>query len=186
MTQQTRSPTGDGGVSGTWSGSAGTRYQAVDDHPDSAGADKLTHGTTAGKLAFTFSAFTVPAGATVNSVQVLYYDQKTAPQGASWGAYLLVDNADQATNDAHNPANGVWTLRTATYTENPATGLPWTVDDVNTVGTASPLEAFGIIATDANPTCELASIQILVDYTEASAAKKNIAPLLARRALTFR
>ena len=164
MATKTRNPTGDGTFSGTWTGSAGSRWQSVDDHPDSSGADKLTHGTTAGRSTFTFTAFDVPTGSVVNSVQVLYYDQKTGSQAASWGAFLRVNATDRATNDAHNPANLVWTLRTATYSTNPATSAAWTVDDVNGVG-SNPLQGFGTIATDASPTCELASIQLLVDYT---------------------
>jgi hypothetical protein len=173
MAQQTRNPTGDGTFTGTWTGSAGSRWQSVDDHPDSTGADKLTHGTAvAGRSTFTFSAFTVPAGATITNVQVLYYDQKTASQAASWGAFLRVNSVDQATNDAHNPANATWTLRTATYTNNPATGSPWTVADVNGSG-SSPLQGFGTIATDASPTCELASIQLVVNYEEPIGAEIN-------------
>jgi hypothetical protein len=161
---KTRNPTGDGTFSGTWTGSAGSRWQSVDDHPDSTGADKLTHGTTAGRGTFTFTAFDVPTGSVITNVQVLYYDQKTGSQASSWGAFLRVNAVDQATNDAHNPANLVWTLRTATYTNNPATGAAWTVNDVNGSGT-QPLQGFGVIATDASPTCELASIQLVVNYT---------------------
>jgi hypothetical protein len=111
MAQQTRNPTGDGTFTGTWSGSAGLRWQSVDDHPDSTGADKLTHGTTAGAGNFSFVVFSVPAGSTITNVQVVYYDQKTASQGASWGAFLRIDGVDYATNDAHNPSNGSWVLR---------------------------------------------------------------------------
>lgn len=164
MATKTRNPTGDGTFSGTWTGAAGSRWQSVDDHPDSGGADKLTHGTTAGRSTFTFTAFDVEAGSTITNVQVVYYDQKTGSQGASWGAFLRVNGADRATNDAHNPANVTWTLRTATYATNPATSAAWTVDDVNGTG-SNPLQGFGTIATDASPTCELASIQLVVNYT---------------------
>lgn len=167
MATKTRNPTGDGTFSGTWTGSAGSRWQSVDDHPDSTGADKLTHGTTAGRSTFTFTAFDVPTGSVITNVQVLYYDQKTGSQAASWGAFLRVNATDRATNDAHNPANASWTLRTATYTQNPATSAAWTVADVNGTG-SNPLQGFGTIATDASPTCELASIQLVVNYSPPS------------------
>lgn len=163
MAQLTRNPTGDGTFTGTWTGTASSRYTLVDDHPDSAGTDSLTHGTTAGRGTFTYSAFDVPAGSAITNVQVLYYDQKSASQASSWGAFLSVNGADQATNDAHNPANGVWTLRTATYTQNPATSAAWTVADVNGTG-SNPLQGFGVVATDASPTCRLSSIQLVVNY----------------------
>lgn len=164
---QTRDPTGDGTFSGTWTGTAGTRWQLVDDHPDSAGTDLLTHGTaTAGRGTFTYSAFTVPAGATIDSVQVLYYDRKTASQADSWGAFLRVGGVDRATNDAHN-ASTTRTLRTATYTTNPATSTAWTRDEVNGTAGSNNLEGFGVVATDANPSLELSSIQLVVNYTTA-------------------
>lgn len=167
MAQQTRNPTGDGTFTGTWT--AAPRWSVVDDHPDSGGTDFLTHGTTAGGGNFTFSAFTVPAGSYIQSVQVIYYDQKTASQAASWGARLRVNGTDRAVMDAHNPANGVWTLRTATATTNPATGSAWTVNDVNGTGT-NPLQEFGLVATDASPTCRVSSIQLVVNYIEPLAA----------------
>ena len=165
MSQQTRNPTSDIAFTGTWTGTAGSRYQNVDDHPDSTGADKLTHGTTAGKGLFGYLVFSAPVGATIQSVQVVYYDQKTGGPAASWGAFLRVNGAEQAVIDAHNPANGTWTLRTATMTTNPVTGQAWTVDQVNGVG-SNALDAFGLIATDASPTIEVASIQLLVNYLE--------------------
>jgi hypothetical protein len=115
---------------------------------------------------FTFSAFTVPAGSTITNVQVLYYDQKTASQGASWGARLRVGGSDRAVIDAHNPAKGTWTLRTATAATNPGTSAAWTVAEVNGTAGSNNLEQFGLVATDANPTCEVASIQLVVNYTE--------------------
>ena len=63
MATDARNPTSDEAVSGTWTGTAGSRFAVVDDYPDSSGADELTHGTTAGNLTFGFSAFAVPAGA---------------------------------------------------------------------------------------------------------------------------
>jgi hypothetical protein len=161
---QTRNPTSDEAVSGTWTGSGGTRYTLVDDHADTVGADLLTHGTTAGVLTFGYSAFTVPTGATINAVRVNYYDQKTASQANTFGGRLKV-NGTYYNAATHNPANGVWTTRTDSWATNPNTGAAWTVADVNGAGGA-PLQAFGVNSgTDASPTIRLASIQIQVDYT---------------------
>jgi hypothetical protein len=166
---QTRAPTSDISESGTWAGgAAGTRWQSVDDHPDSGDTDHLTHGTTAGDLQLGFSAFTVPAGATAISVQVIYYDYKNAAQGAAWGARLRIGSTP-TTHDSgtHNPANGVGniTLRTDDFgTTNPKSSAAWTVDDVNGVGT-NGLVGFGLRATDANPTCVVSSIMVQVTYT---------------------
>jgi hypothetical protein len=163
---QTRAPTGDEAVSGTWTGSASTRYTLVDDHPDSAGTDSLTHGTTAGNITFTYTAATIPTGANISAVRVLYYDQKTASQGATVGARLKV-NGTYYNAATHNPANGTWTLRTDEWATNPNTSAAWTVTDVNGSG-AAPLQAIGIVSSDASPTIRLSSIMLEVVYTEAT------------------
>lgn len=168
MATQTRAPTGDHGtqVSGTWSGSAGTRYTLVDDYPDTGGTDILTHGTaTAGHIIFTFSAFTVPAGATAISVQVLYYDRKNASQACDIAAQLLIGSTPTVHNaTSHNPTNGSIVQRTDDFTINPKSGAAWTVNDVNGVG-ANGLVGFGWVSTDANPAIDLTSIQLQVTYT---------------------
>ena len=164
MTTQTRNPTSDEAVAGTWSGSAGTRYQAVDDHPDSAGADFLAHGTTAGNLTFGFAAFNVPAGSTGISVDVLYYDAEPANGNNNSGARLKVGGA-YYNSATHNPSGTGYTLRTKSWANNPKSGAAWTVDDVNGVG-VNALEAFGLSSSDANPVYRVASAQLQVTYTE--------------------
>jgi hypothetical protein len=160
-----RDPTADDAESGTWAGAApGTRYTLVDDYPDSSGADYLTHGTTAGSLTLNpSSAFAIPAGATNISVQVLYYDQKTASQSCNIAARLKV-GGNYYGAASHNPANGVWTSRSDNFATNPKTAAAWTVDDINGVG-ANALQSFGWVSTDANPTIKLASIRLQVTYT---------------------
>lgn len=169
MASDTRNPTSDIEVSGTWSGSAGTRYQAVDDHPDSSGADFLTHGTAAGNLLLGHSAFSVPANSTGISVDILYYDRKNASQSCNIAARLGV-GGNRYNASSHNPTNGTWVLRTDSWSTNPKTTAAWTVDDVNGVG-ANALEGIGWVSTDANPAIDLASIQIRVNYTPPTATR---------------
>lgn len=159
-----RNPTSDDAESGTWSGaSAGSRYTLVDDHPDSAGSDFLTHGTTAGNLTLGFTAFSVPAGSTITSVAVIYYDQKTAAQAAAAAGRLKV-GGNYYNASTHNPANGTWTLRTDTWTTNPDTGSNWTVDQANGSG-GNALQAFGFFSNDASPTVRFSSVIVRVTYT---------------------
>jgi len=159
-----KNPTSDDAVSGTWDGTAGSRWTVVDDHPDSTGVDFLTHGTTtAGDLTFGYGAFTVPAGSTITQVDAIYYDQKSAAQACNIGGRLKVGGS-YFNATTHNPANGVWTLRTDTWTTNPKSAVAWTVDDVNGVGTNN-LQAFGWVSTDANPTIRLSSVIVQVTYT---------------------
>ena len=172
MATQTRAPTSDIDATGTWTGSASTRYQAVDDYPDTAGTDKLTHGTaTAGHINFGFSAFTVPAGSTAISVQVLYYDAKAGSPSCNLAAELRIGSTPTVHAVAsHNPANGVITQRTDDFgATNPKSAAAWTVNDVNGVGT-NGLVGFGVVSTDANPAIDLTSIQLQVTYTDPVAA----------------
>jgi hypothetical protein len=165
MATQTRSPTSDISATGSWTGTAGTRWALVDDHPDAAGTDVITQFTAAGgNILFGFSAFTVPAGSTINSVSVVYYDRRNAGGTANAQGYISIGGpAVYTMGTSHNAAASL-TLRTDTRTVHPETGLAWTVDQVNGVA-ADGLTAFGIISTDSNPTISISSVQLVVDYT---------------------
>lgn len=171
MATDTRNPTSDDAVSGTWTGSAGTRYTAVDDYPDSGGADSLTC-SAAGTLTFGFSAFSIPSNATSISVAVKYYDQKSGSQAAANGARLKVGGTYYNAT-THNPANATWTTRTDTWATNPKSGAAWTVDDINGVG-SNALQAFGFNVTDASPSNLFASVQIEVTYTASSTYNETV------------
>lgn len=162
MATITANPTSDEAVSGTWTGTANSRYTAVDDYPDSGGTDSLTC-SAAGVLTFGFPAFSLPANAQITQVDLLYYDQKSGTQTSAIGGRLKVFGTyyNAAT---HNPANAVWTQRTDTWTTNPSNSKGWQVQDINGVG-ARPLTAFGFNCTDASPSVLVSSIQIQVTYT---------------------
>lgn len=170
MATQTRNPNSDVSFTGSWTGSAGTRFQSVDDYPDSGNpiTDGLTHGTSAGEGLFGFIAFSIPAGSTGISVQVLYYDFKNAAQSCNIRARLRCGDSTgrDAPGGTHNPGNGNGniTQRTDDYgATNPKSGSAWTVNDINGVG-ANALTAFGTISTDANPTITVSSIQLQITY----------------------
>lgn len=166
MATATRAPTSDEAVSGTWNGSAGTRYTVVDDYPDTTPTDTLLHGTTtAGNLTFGFSAFSIPAGATNISVQVMYYDQKTASQACTSAGRLKVGGTYYNAT-THNPAQS-YTQRTDDWTTNPKTSAAWTVAQVNGTDGTNALQAFGFFSNDANPSINYSSVQIQVTYTVA-------------------
>ena len=166
MATQSRAPTSDEAVSGSWTGTAGSRYTAVDDYPDSGGSDFLTHGTTAGNLTFGFTAFSIPAGSSSISVSVLYYDRKNAGQTCNIGGRIKVGGTYYNAS-THNPNNGSWIARQDDWATNPKSGVAWTVDDINGVG-SNALQAVGWVSTDANPAIDLSSIELLVTYTPPS------------------
>jgi len=161
---QTRAPTSDIAENGTWSGaSAGTRYTAVDDHPDSGGADALVHGTTVGNITFGMAAFSIPAGSTITKVDVNYYDSKNGAGGVLLSSRVRV-NGTAYNASTHDAVNGGITLRTDTWTTNPETSVAWTDTDINGTS-AHPLQGFGFRATDATPTINFWSVEIVVTYT---------------------
>ena len=163
MATQTRNPTSDEAASGTLSGSAGSRWQLVDDYPDTSGADILTFGTTTALITFGYSAFTVPVGATSISVQVLYYDGEAA-NGSNNCCGRLKVGGSYFNASTHNPSGTSYTSRNDNFANNPQTAAAWTVDQVNGVG-SNALQAFGIGSTDSNPTFRVSSVQLQVTYT---------------------
>lgn len=167
MATQTRSPSSDLVSVGTWSGTAGQRWQLVDDYPSQDAADRLNHGTTAGHIKFGFAPFAVPVGSTGISVQLLYYDYKSGGGQAQAGGALRLGSTPTDHNAAtHNPGNGIANiaLRTDNFPTNPKSGAAWTVADINGSGT-NFLVGFGWRATDANPVVSFTSLLLQVTYT---------------------
>lgn len=164
MATQTRNPTSDEAVTGTWSGVAGSRWTLVDDYPSVATNDLLTGGTTAAVITFGFSAFSIPSGSTDISVQVQYFDGEAANGANNCGGRVKVGGS-YFNASTHNPAGTAGTSREDNWATNPKTAVAWTVDDVNGVG-ANALQAFGMNSTDSNPTWRFSSIQAQVTYTE--------------------
>ena len=162
-TTVSRNPTGDEAVSGTWTGTAGSRYLVVDDFPDTTPTDELIHGTTAGNLTFTFTAFSIPSEAANISVAVRYVDAKNGTQGNNIAARLKVGGAYYA-SATHSPTNNSYVQRTDTFATNPRTSAAWTVAQVNGTDGSNSLQAFGWVSTDASPTIDLTSIRLDVTY----------------------
>jgi hypothetical protein len=100
---QTRYPTGDAEVNGTWTltPSGGSRYQKVDETPaDDSDYIALTT-TTGGYSYFSFSNFSVPSGATVNDVTVYYRHRDTA---------VNISYVGTVNSTGNNPTNGSFSL----------------------------------------------------------------------------
>lgn len=162
MSTQVRAPTSDESVSGTWSGSAGSRYTLVDDYPDTGAADVLTHGTTAGNICFGFTAFSIPAEAANISVQVMYRDDE-ASSGTNNIAGRVKVGGNYYNASTHNPSTTA-TNRSDNWATNPKSATAWTVTDINGGG-SNALQAFGLYSSDANPTWFVTGIQVQVTYT---------------------
>jgi hypothetical protein len=165
---QTRAPTSDVSATGTWTGTAGTRYTLVDDYPDSAGTDVLTHGTTAGDIRFGFSAFTIPAAATSPSFLVRLTARKNGGGASHVRVRLYFNGGSTADSSQISPTNGSYGTHTANWgTGNPSSGTTWTLDELNGIGTHG-IAGFGFVSTDASPTITISAVEAEVTYTVAS------------------
>ena len=167
MATETRNPTLDIIATGAWTGTAGTRWQRVDDYPDVLSFDTLTHGTTPGHIKFGFSPFSIPAGSTAISVAILYHDYKNGGAQCNIAGALRLGSTPTDHNAAsHNPGNGSAniTARTDNFPTNPKSGAAWTVNDINGIG-SNFLVGFGWLSTDATPGIVLTGIQLRLTYT---------------------
>jgi hypothetical protein len=100
---QTRYPTGDAEVNGTWTltPAGGSRYQKVDETPAD-DSDYIALTTAAGGYSyFSFSNFSVPSGSTVNNVTVYYRHRDTA---------VNISYVGTANSTGNNPTNGSFSL----------------------------------------------------------------------------
>ena len=89
---------------------------------------------------FGFSAFSIPAGVTVNSI-TLYYRTQGYSSNATMGGYgrIRVNGSDYDSSVDHTVD---WTNNSKAWTTNPNTSAAWTVDDVNGSG-SHPLQYIG-------------------------------------------
>ena len=161
MATLTRNPTSDVTSSGAWSGTAGSRYTLVNDYPSQDTLDQLTHGTAAGAILFGYDTISIGTDNAISAVRIYYYDREASTGANNISSRLRIGGTDY---DAatHNPTTTT-TLQTDVYTTNPRTGVAWTVDDVNGVG-SNALTAFGLRSGDANPNISITSIQMEVTY----------------------
>ena len=100
---QTRYPTGDAEVNGTWTltPAGGSRYQKVDETPAD-DSDYITLTTAAGGYSyFSFSNFSVPTGSSINNVTVYYRHRDTATNISYIGT---------ANSTGNNPLSGSFSL----------------------------------------------------------------------------
>lgn len=164
QTTATANPTSDESVTGSWTGSVGSRYTLVDDYADTVPTDVLDTPTAAGgaQITFGYTAFAIPTGSTAISVQVKYYDQDSTSGTNNSGGRLKV-NGLYFNAATHNPSTTL-TSRSDNWATNPNTTAAWTVGDINGTS-ASPLQAFGFNSTDASPLVRYSSVQIQVTYT---------------------
>jgi hypothetical protein len=162
---QTRAPTSDITATGTWTGTAGTRYALVDDYPDTSGVDVLTHGTTVGLIQFGFSPFTVPALATGISFRVVARARRNAGGSSNLAARITFNNGNVAVGSSVSPGASYGTHTWSWGTGNPSSVAAWTVDEINGIGPHG-IASIGFVSTDATPTISIAAVQAEIDFNQ--------------------
>jgi hypothetical protein len=167
MATQTRVPTAIGGA--IWTVGAGSdRVDAVDDTVGAHDSDTTYIFTTGSgqRQDYTFSAFTVPAGSTINSLivhGVLKY------VGTTSDARLNIRNeADAISEGADFTVTSSYVEYTRTLATNPWTAASWTVNEINTDGaTSNRLAKMEIRSIAPNTDLRCTALWLEVDYTPA-------------------
>lgn len=156
MATQQRYPTADHSQVGTWN--TAPFWSKVDDASD---ADFITGVATSGgdaRVRFSFTAFSVPGGSTVSSVQVNFRATDDSLGTNTIGGMIRPSSTDRDAATI-NPTNS-FAGYTATWTTNPDTGAAWTPAEVNTIA------LFGLWSNDVNPDIHVSSVELVVTYTE--------------------
>jgi hypothetical protein len=158
---QTRVPTGDSDISGTWNNAP--RWDDVDE-TTADDTDYMTGTTDAGGyMLFTFDAFNVPAGATINNLTIFIRAGDETSGGNNIREYIKVNSSYYQGSASHNPGTTP-TSYSYSWTTNPNTGSAWTVNDINGTG-GNPLQRIGVYSTDLNPDMRVTQVYAQVSYT---------------------
>jgi hypothetical protein len=162
MSSQTRVPTADGDIRGTWNTSP---YWDDVDETTPNDADYMTGTAVVSNSAynlFSFSAFSIPAGSTIQDLTV-YVRARDASSGVNnIRASIKVKGTNY--NGTSNDPGTNWTTYSYSYTTNPNTGSAWTVADINGTG-ASPLQQFGVYTSDLTPNVPVSMVYAVVNYS---------------------
>ncbi|MBA7593415.1 hypothetical protein ES703_00335 [subsurface metagenome] len=149
---QIRRPTGDFFSAGAWNvfpAAPATKWDKIDEVVADGDATYIEGVTNGADADFTFPAFAVPATAENIGLKLTAIVRNDGTGTSRLRFRLRVNGVNYVklkssfTSSAYVQFKGVWN-------ENPDTGLPWTVNDINGVG-PSPLQAIGVEAFDATP-----------------------------------
>jgi hypothetical protein len=148
------SPIADYSTAGTWTGTVNSRYQLINDFPDSS-STYLTHGTSAGNILFEKAPINLPTNYVIQSVVVKFYAQKTTASTANIRGYIS-NGTNTVSGTSVNPSSSSGQLIQHTFTTAPD-GSAWTQENFNSM-------YFGVSSSDANPTIRIYSVVIAITY----------------------
>jgi len=167
---QDRLPTGGGTDYGSYF--SPYLYTNIDDpvgSPDTATYVAYESGGGGANEYYTFSTFSVPAGATITKLRMTFriyngYNEGSL-QWSSIGPRLKVGGSfyTGTTQSSHD----AWGTFTEDWTVNPKTSAAWTVNDINGTG-ANPLQQFGLGMTGNYNECRCTQAYLTVYYEDPS------------------
>ena len=161
-------PSGDISAAGTWAvfpTSPTTKFDKVDEVGANDGdTSYLTHGTTAGSALFSFSAFSIPAGAIITNLTVTVVARDVTSGKNAVQPAISVNGTNYLTTSTSTEVPTAYTAISYAYTTNPLTPAAWTVADINGTGTR-PLQGFGVSSADASPAFRITQVYATVNYT---------------------
>ncbi len=168
---QVRVPTGNGYSSGDWG--TGAKWSPVNENVDGStinDSDYITLITNSGGWQlFTFPAFNVPEGAWNISLRV-YYRARDGKEvlltGNSITAAIQIEDGTLITRyrGTYNNPDLSWRTFSDTWSLNPATGAPWTVQEINGISGAR-LTQFGVRSDDGWPDIDVSAVWAVVSYS---------------------
>lgn len=156
-----------------WNRSAGADNFALVDDPISSPDDDATYTytlTQTNKDYFGFATFAIPTNSVVTNIKVTGRFKRIDAGGDYLIRELVKVNGVTYEGAMQQLLVGDYFDRSETWTTNPNTGQPWTVDDVNGVG-SNPLQTFGYECIGFNKTVRCTQVYIEVNY-EPTGAKK--------------
>jgi hypothetical protein len=158
---QVRVPTGDSSGSGFIS----SPYWSKVDETTPNDSDYITGTTNSGGYRmFTLANFTVPSGSTINGLTVYFRARDVSSGTNNLRARLRVDGSYYNASSSVDPTT-TWTTYSYTWDENPRTGNPWTVDEINRASWQNELQEFGIYSSDFYPDIRVSMVYAEVDYS---------------------
>jgi len=131
---QRRSPTGD--VDSVYTMSSGTtRWELVDDSTDGThdtDGTYISRADAVGTQRFSFPAFSIPAGATVNHVRIVAYGQKSAGASLTFRHNIWIGATPTRYYGTYTDLpSTTYILTEQVWAVNPATTAAWTAADIN-------------------------------------------------------
>ena len=141
-----------------------TVWDKVDDPYDNPDEDStyVIHQSNETNYTADSTAFAIPAGSTIDLLEIVLRHKKIGSGAASIETSIKVGDTWYDA-DITDPTQDVWSDTRTEYPNNPNTSQPWTVDQINGIG-GNALDTFGWYVTDADPDVYVTNVLLRVLY----------------------